>query len=267
MNIIEELKIHVGALVTAMDFNSHFFASIIHYVKRLNHIVCVDVRELTQEELVILAKKIEEFYKEWRPSREVDLYVPPRETSDTDTTERAIYRTIMDLSKLNTEEFKNLLAPLLGNQTPNRESNQLEKLHPCIFIGHGQSQLWARLKIFLEDELHLVTITYEKEPHAGESIIPILERFLDQSTFAILVFTAEDDTTEGTKRARQNVVHEAGLFQGRLGFNKVVLLLQSGVEEFTNIGGLQHIPFQKEHIDQTFYELQRVLKREKQIIK
>jgi predicted nucleotide-binding protein len=79
------------------------------------------------------------------------------------------------------------------------------------------------------------------------------------------VLTAEDETSEGGKRARQNVVHEAGLFQGVVGFHRAILLIQRGLEEFSNVHGLQHIVFDGEKIDQTFFELQRVLKREQQI--
>lgn len=131
----------------------------------------------------------------------------------------------------------------------------------AIFIGHGRSRLWARLQIFLENDLKLTTLNYETESRVGDSIIPILERMLGESGFAVLVLTAEDQTDSG-KRARQNVIHEAGLFQGRLGFKKAILLVQDGIEDFSNVAGLQHIPFSGDHIEQTFYELQRVLKRE-----
>jgi predicted nucleotide-binding protein len=73
--------------------------------------------------------------------------------------------------------------------------------------------------------------------------------------------TAEDETSNGSIRARQNVIHEAGLFQGRLGFDKVIILKQQDVEEFTNIAGLQYIPFLGDAIEQTFYELQRKFKK------
>lgn len=73
--------------------------------------------------------------------------------------------------------------------------------------------------------------------------------------------TAEDETIDGKTRARQNVIHEAGLFQGRLGFNKVIILKQDGIEEFSNIAGLQYIPFTKDNIEQCFYELQRKFKK------
>jgi predicted nucleotide-binding protein len=50
---------------------------------------------------------------------------------------------------------------------------------------------------------------------------------------------------DGKLHARLNVIHEAGLFQGRLGFNKAIILLEEGCEEFSNIHGLGHIPFPK----------------------
>jgi predicted nucleotide-binding protein len=116
--------------------------------------------------------------------------------------------------------------------------------------------------MFLQDELGLKTVYYESESRVGESIVPVLEKMLSQATFAVLVLTAEDETANDMKRARQNVVHEAGLFQGRLGFKKAVLLRQEGIEDFTNVAGLQYIPFTNDRIEGTFYELQRVLKRE-----
>ncbi len=129
----------------------------------------------------------------------------------------------------------------------------------------GRSRLWARVKTYLEDELGLATATYESESRAGESIVPVLEKMLEQATFAMLLLTAEDEGVAGEMRARQNVVHEAGLFQGRLGFRRGVLLVQEGLDEFSNVAGLQQIRFSGENVEQTFYELHRVLKRERQL--
>jgi predicted nucleotide-binding protein len=64
--------------------------------------------------------------------------------------------------------------------------------------------------------------------------------------------TAEDEQADGTVHARQNVVHEAGLFQGRLGFKKAIILLEGGCEEFSNIEGLGQIRFPKGKIDAAF---------------
>ncbi|MHB9094908.1 MAG: TIR domain-containing protein [Eubacteriales bacterium] len=144
----------------------------------------------------------------------------------------------------------------LNDQTFNAMVNH------SIFIGHGRNKIWMQVKLFLQDELGLTTVGYESESRVGESIISVLEKMLEQSIFAVLVLTAEDETAEGTKRVRQNVIHESGLFQGKLGFRKVVLLKQKGIEDFTNVDGLQYISFNGDQIEQTFHELIRVLKRE-----
>jgi len=136
---------------------------------------------------------------------------------------------------------------------------------PCVFIGHGRSQLWKEVRGFLERELSLKTVEYESEPRAGISVVSILEEMLNRATFAVVVLTAEDDTAQGGKRARQNVIHEAGLFQGVLGFRRAILLLQSGVEEFSNVAGLEYIAFEGDAIAATFGKLRGVLRREEQL--
>lgn len=131
----------------------------------------------------------------------------------------------------------------------------------CVFIGHCRNSDWLRVKTFLEDDIGLMTVSFESEPRTSESIVPILEGMLDQSNFAVIVLTAEDATADGHLRARQNVIHETGLAQGKLGFKRVVILKQERVEELTNLAGLQYISF-KDRIEHSFYDLGRVLKRE-----
>ncbi len=68
---------------------------------------------------------------------------------------------------------------------------------------------------------------YEVGARAGHAIRDVLQRMLSNSAFAVLIMTGEDQTPDaGVMRARQNVVHEAGLFQGRLGFERAVVLLE-----------------------------------------
>jgi predicted nucleotide-binding protein len=58
------------------------------------------------------------------------------------------------------------------------------------------------------------------------------------------------------------VVHEIGLFQGRLGFNRAIVLLEDGVEEFSNIHGIEQIRFSKGNIRETYGEILATIKRE-----
>ena len=143
-------------------------------------------------------------------------------------------------------------------------NNTNENFHEnSIFIGHGRSKLWKEVALYLKDELHLSCVNYfEKKSQAGRFIGDALRDFQNETTFAIIVMTAEDETKDNTMRTRQNVVHETGFFHGKLGFEKVAILKQDGVETFSNIDGLQYIPFSGNNINQTFTELQKMLKRE-----
>jgi hypothetical protein len=265
MNQLQELRVHVEALSAAVEQNQKFFASIIHYVRRLHQLLIDSPGELSQHELRVVVDKVEEFFGKWRPSSAPAsgvLYIPPRETDDADPIVREINRLISELVQMSEAEFKGTVREAFGPATQPSEAAEKKLTSPCVFIGHGHSHLWAHVKVFLDDELGLATVTYESESRAGESIVPILEKMLNQCNFAVLILTAEDETNEGTRRARQNVIHEAGLFQGRLGFRRAVLLVQDGVEGFSNVAGLQHIPFSGENVAQAFYELGRALKRE-----
>jgi predicted nucleotide-binding protein len=131
-----------------------------------------------------------------------------------------------------------------------------------IFLGHGRNTLWARVQIYLKDELRLNVEAWESNSRTGLHSVDVLKGILDSCTFAVIVATGEDATASGGVRARQNVVHEIGLFQGRVGFEKVALLQQRGIEELSNLAGLQVILFDDLHIEATFYELGRMLRRE-----
>lgn len=133
---------------------------------------------------------------------------------------------------------------------------------PVIFIGHGRSPLWRDLKDHLADKHDYRVEAYEVGARAGHTIRDILKAMLDKSSFACLVLTAEDEMGDGTMRARQNVVHEAGLFQGRLGFSRAILMLEEGTEDFSNVHGVQQIRFAKGNIKETFGEVLATLRRE-----
>jgi predicted nucleotide-binding protein len=85
---------------------------------------------------------------------------------------------------------------------------------------------------------------------------------LDSACFAFLIMTAEDQYSDSSIHARQNVVHEIGLFQGRLGPRKAIILMEDGCSEFSNIVGLSQIRFPKGQISTAFEEIRRVLERE-----
>ena len=137
-----------------------------------------------------------------------------------------------------------------------------ERIGTNVFIGHGRSAVWRELKDFIQDRIGLPWDEFNRIPVAGVTNIARLSETLDSAAIAFLVLTAEDELQDGCLQARMNVVHEAGLFQGRLGFSRAIILLENGCKEFSNIQGLGQIRFSKNNIAGSFEEIRRVIERE-----
>lgn len=136
------------------------------------------------------------------------------------------------------------------------------ELKPTIFIGHGRSPLWRELKDHLQDMHGYSVEAYEVGARAGHSIRDILDSMLDNSSFAFLVMTAEDEMSDGTFQPRMDVVHELGLFQGRLGWPRGIMLLEEGAEDFSNMVGIHQLRFSQGNIKEIFGDVLATLKRE-----
>jgi predicted nucleotide-binding protein len=135
-------------------------------------------------------------------------------------------------------------------------------ISPLVFVGHGHSTVWRILKDFLAEELRLPWDEFNREPTPGISTTERLRAMLRSATFALLVMTGEDEREGGTLHARDNVIHEVGLFQGRLGFEKAIILLEDGCARFSNIDGLTYVGFPKGNIEGCFEAIRKVLRRE-----
>lgn len=131
-----------------------------------------------------------------------------------------------------------------------------------IFIGHGRDGQWYELAGHLRDQHGFRVVAYEFGPRAGMSVKEVLEEMLDSAAFALLVLTGEDLHADGELHARDNVIHELGLFQGRLGFTRAIALLEEGVVEFSNILGINQIRFPKDGIRAAYGDVLATVRRE-----
>ena len=143
-----------------------------------------------------------------------------------------------------------------------RRSNFVKIVGTNVFIGHGRLTIWKDLREFVQDRVHLPWDEFNRVPVAGITNIQRLSQMLESAAIAFLVMTAEDEHDDGKTHARMNVVHEAGLFQGRLGFTRAIILLEEECEEFSNIHGLGQIRFPRGNIRAAFEEIRQVLERE-----
>jgi predicted nucleotide-binding protein len=147
---------------------------------------------------------------------------------------------------------------------PEKKVEAVEKvvIKPVIFIGHGKSLQWRDLKDHLSEKHGYHIEAYETGARAGHTIRDILDDMMTRSSIAFLILTGEDELKDGTLSPRPNVIHETGLFQGRLGFNRAIVLLEEGAEEFSNLYGIQQIRFSKGKIIETFGDVLATIKRE-----
>ena len=153
-----------------------------------------------------------------------------------------------------------LLDSLTANLQQQAESAQARGQR--IFLGHGRSPVWRELKDFLKDRLCLPWEEFNRESVAGIPTTERLVQMLDSACFAFLIMTAEDEHADSTLHARENVIHEVGLFQGKLGLRKAIILVEDGCTTFSNIYGLTYIGFPRNRIAASFEEIRRVLERE-----
>ena len=153
------------------------------------------------------------------------------------------------------EELPNNTQQAVNNFPINNENKKY-------FIGHGGSDIWKVLRDFLENTLKLPYEEFNRIPQAGKITSIRLKEMLESCCMAFLIMTGEDEHADDTLHARSNVIHEIGLFQAQLGYEKAIILLEEGCEIFSNIQGITYIPFPKGNIEPAFENIRGVLKRE-----
>ena len=129
-----------------------------------------------------------------------------------------------------------------------------------VFLSHGHSELLKlKLKDFLQARLGQTPIILSEQPSRGFTVVEKLERVSEMCCFAVILMTKDDQQVDGGVRARQNVIHEIGFFQGKYGRKNVVLLAERGIELFTNISGIIRIEFEAEHFEECYEPLRNEL--------
>jgi predicted nucleotide-binding protein len=135
-----------------------------------------------------------------------------------------------------------------------------------IFISHGHEDDWKQLRDDLQDNHGYVIDYFEKGNSASKYTFEVLEEKLNKNNFALIIFSAEDKHEFDDKlHPRENVIHEAGLFQGRHGRMNVLLLVEKGLTEFSNILGITQIRYEKGNIlaiaSKVVAEINKVIKQ------
>jgi hypothetical protein len=125
-----------------------------------------------------------------------------------------------------------------------------------IFISHGRSHEWYKVQAYVERDIKLPTLELAQEANLGRTVFQKLIEESDKCRYAVIVMTGDDELGD-QKRARENVMHEIGFFQGKYGAHNVCLLYEEGTSIPTNIHGLVYSPFTKGMVDAAFALMRR----------
>jgi predicted nucleotide-binding protein len=213
-------------------------------------------------------------HESWEFDDEREFFAEYRKAHDTSTIRKSDSKVSISINYIKNSDTTVVVQAETRGETENTFEvfeenynqaivpNDKEIKTPIIFIGHGRSPQWRDLKDHLTDKHDYKIEAYETGARAGHTIRDILDEMASKSSFAILVMTGEDEDKDGNLKARPNVIHEIGLFQGRLGFSRAIVLLEDGTEEFSNLFGIQQLRFSKENIKEIFGDVLATLKRE-----
>ena len=124
-----------------------------------------------------------------------------------------------------------------------------EEARRKVFISHGQDEETITTVAKFVENLGLKVTVLDEQPSNDLTVIENLEKYADETGFAIALLTPDDvgalkDEADRqlNPRAHQNVIFELGYFIGKLNPNQVCLLYKEGVELPSGIRDVAYVP-------------------------
>jgi predicted nucleotide-binding protein len=118
-----------------------------------------------------------------------------------------------------------------------------------------------RLRILLSDEFKLTPIVLLNKPGLSATTIEKFEENAKTCSYAVALFSKDDKIIKSNEeywQPRPNVIFETGWFVGRLGRERVLILLQDGVKIHSDFDGVNRISYQSD-VDDKFRRIQAEL--------
>jgi len=116
-----------------------------------------------------------------------------------------------------------------------------------VFIIHGRDETnQLRLSKLVREDFKLSPVVLLDKPGRSAPTIDKFEQHARTCSYAIALFTADDKvmTKSGEySQPRPNVIFETGWFVGRLGKERVLILLQEQVKIYSDFEGVNRIHF------------------------
>ena len=128
------------------------------------------------------------------------------------------------------EQAKEFLLDILADLDTKDRIENGEDVKNKVFIVHGHDSALKYQVSNLLRKVGIPPIILHEQINASDTIIEKLERYGAEAAAAVILFTPDDfgnvaTEEEKRKRARQNVVFEAGFFMGLLGRNKTIIVV------------------------------------------
>lgn len=141
-------------------------------------------------------------------------------------------------------------APAIATDAQAPKQARVAATDKAIFVVHGRrDDVKQEVARFLEKSTLRKVVILHEQAASGRTIIEKFEDYAAESTFAVVLLTGDDEG--GLKggsvqpRARQNVVFELGFFVGLLGRDRVAVVRETGVEDPSDMAGVNYIEFDR----------------------
>jgi predicted nucleotide-binding protein len=131
-----------------------------------------------------------------------------------------------------------------------------------VFIIHGHDETnWLKLDRMLRTEFCLEPIVILARAGMSQPTIQKFESDASRCAYAIAMFTPDDEvrnvrTGEESVQGRPNVIFEVGWFVGRLGKERVLLLVKDGTRLHSDFDGMNQIRF-RDSVEEKFLDIKR----------
>ncbi|WP_299124526.1 nucleotide-binding protein [uncultured Tenacibaculum sp.] len=143
--------------------------------------------------------------------------------------------------------FKILIKKIKNRKVKDIVIKEKKIMKNKIFIVHGHNnELKLEVARFVETDYKKEAVILHEQPSKGREI---LGKFEDEAVvdLAIAIWSKDDlgqlnkDGEKLKPRARQNVIFETGYFIGKLGRDKVIVILEDGIETPSDYSGIMYI--------------------------
>ncbi len=177
------------------------------------------------------------------------------------------WRREISKAQLSTEDFASRLeqvehylysfnAPAMSGSFVLASQPSLIPATKNIFVIHGRDETnQLRLAKLLREDFKLAPVVLFDKPGRSAPTIDKFEQHAQTCSYAIALFTADDNVIaksgEEYWQPRPNVIFETGWFVGRLGKERVLILLQEGVKIYSDFDGVNRIHF-RDDVDDKF---------------